>query len=154
MSVLFALLFIGIGLGIYWVIGYLRDTRGEAAPPTAGFESPASPQADPSRPNPLQKFIEVSGLRLTQNARKATEARFVVVNHSPAEIADLAAVVTLRAEGARPEDPPAGTFSFKLAQLSGYESKEVTAPLETKLRVYELPDWQALQVDVRITSPQ
>jgi hypothetical protein len=46
-----------------------------------------------------------------------------------------------------------GTFSFKVASLGAYESKEMTGVLNTKLRVYELPDWQNLVADIQITSP-
>jgi hypothetical protein len=153
MSVLFAFLFIAVGVGIYWGVGYFRN-RSQQPAATASFEAPAAPKADPTKPNPLQRFIEVTGLRLTQNAKKTTDARFVVVNHSSAEIADLAAVVTLRARSAKPEDPAAGTFAFKVASLGPYDSTEITVPLDTTLRVYELPDWQNLEADVRITSPQ
>jgi hypothetical protein len=38
--------------------------------------------------------------------------------------------------------------------LSPYEAKNMRAPLESKLRVYELPDWQFIRADVTITSPQ
>jgi hypothetical protein len=33
------------------------------------------------------------------------------------------------------------------------ESKELTAPLTTKLKIYELPDWQNVTTDVQITAP-
>jgi hypothetical protein len=79
--------------------------------------------------------------------------RFVVVNHSGAEISDLAANVNVWARTAKSEEEAVGTFSFKMASLGAYETKELSAPLNTKLRVYELPDWQNLGADVQITSP-
>jgi len=33
------------------------------------------------------------------------------------------------------------------------ESKELTAPLNTKKKIYELPDWQNVTTDVQITAP-
>jgi hypothetical protein len=80
--------------------------------------------------------------------------RFVVVNHSGAEISDLAANVNLWARTAKSDEEAVGTFSFKVPSLGAYEAKEVSAPLNTKLKVYELPDWQNLVAEVQITSPK
>jgi len=33
------------------------------------------------------------------------------------------------------------------------ESKELTVPLVTKKKIYELPDWQMVTTDVQITAP-
>ena len=33
------------------------------------------------------------------------------------------------------------------------DSHELTQPLKTKLKIYELPDWQNATADVQITSP-
>jgi hypothetical protein len=30
----------------------------------------------------------------------------------------------------------------------------MTAPLDSKLRVYELPDWEFLRADLKLTTPQ
>ena len=48
------------------------------------------PRRPQTKPNPLQKYVEVSGIRFVENAQHQTEARFVVVNHSDADITDLA----------------------------------------------------------------
>ncbi len=40
------------------------------------------------------------------------------------------------------EEESAGHFSFKVPSLGPFESKEATAPVTTKLKAYELPDWQ------------
>jgi len=92
-------------------------------------------------------------MRLTEDAKKKPAVRFVVVNHSGAEIADLAANVNLWARTAKSDEETVGTFSFKVPSLGAYQSKEMTGALNTKLRVYELPDWQNLVADIQITSP-
>ena len=51
------------------------------------------------------------------------------------------------------EEKAAGSFNFKLASLKPYESKDAVAPLTTKLKPYELPDWQNVSTEVQITSP-
>jgi hypothetical protein len=150
MSLLFAALFIVLGLGLYWGVRHWKN-RPATAPATLAFENPPA-AGESAKPNTLQRFIQVTGVRLTQNAKKATEARFLVVNHSPADVADLSGTVTLRARGAD-AGSSAGTFSFKSIALGPYEAKEVIAPVDTKLRVYELPDWQNLAAELSITSP-
>ena len=150
MSLVFAALFIVLGLGLYWGVRYWKN-RPATAPATLAFENPPA-AGESAKPNTLQRFIQITGVRLTQNEKKATEARFLVVNHSPADVADLSGTVTLRARGADPGSS-AGTFSFKSISLGPYEAKEVIAPVDTRLRVYELPDWQNLATELRITSP-
>lgn len=150
MSLLFALGFVAIGAGAYY--GYKRfgTTQSEAAVNPA-LESPAPAAAGPPKPHPYAKYIEVTGLRLTEDTQKA-EVRFVVVNHSSAEIAELSATVRLKAVS-RSDQEPVGTFSFKLPSLGPYEIKELKSQVQTKLRVYELPDWQFLRAELEITSP-
>jgi hypothetical protein len=111
---------------------------------------PAKGQA---KPNPLQKYVEVSGIRFVETPKHEPEARFVVINHSGADITDLAGTVNIWGRTAKSEEEAAGTFSFKMASLKPYESKEAVAPLSTKLKAYELPDWQNLSAEVQITSP-
>ena len=102
--------------------------------------------------NPLQKYVEVVGIRMiTQDKQPA--ARFIVVNHSGAEIDDLAANVTLLASTSRSDEDAVGTFSFKIPSIGSNEFKELTEPLKTKLKPYELPDWQNTTAEVQITSP-
>src|SRR5690242_18918762 len=152
MSIVFAILFVGLGAGAYFGIKYFSSS-GETStggPPTAAAKAPASTSAKASA---LQKYVEVVGLRLTEEANKKPQVRFVVVNHSGAEIADLAANVNLWARTAKSDEEAVGTFTFKIASLGPYETKEMSSPLSTKLRVYELPDWQNLVPEVQITSP-
>ena len=118
----------------------------------AGLEQPAAAAATPGAPHPYTRHLEISGWRLLQDAKKRPEIKFVVVNHSGADMADLGATVFLRAR-AGAETEPIGTFKVKLPTLGAYESKDVTAPLDTKLKVYEFPDWQNLLEEIQITSP-
>ncbi|MEO7652546.1 MAG: hypothetical protein ABIZ80_18950 [Bryobacteraceae bacterium] len=153
MSILFTLAFAGIVAGAYFVIEYMK-TRKASAPESAaaGSAKLETPSAAGARRNPLQKYLEVVGIRLTQNKAKKTEVRFVVVNHSAAEIADLAATVKMVARTNKQGEESVGSFSFKLPSLGPYDSKELTAILDTKLQVYELPDWQNLREVLEITS--
>jgi len=155
MSIVFAILFVALGVGAFFGIKYFSGP-GEAAtggPPAALQKAPLSAGAK-AKASALQKYVEVVGLRLTEEPNKKPQVRFVVVNHSGAEIADLAANVNLWARTAKSDEEAVGTFSFKIASLGPYETKEMSGLLNTKLRVYELPDWQNLVPEIQITSPQ
>ena len=146
MGILFALAFLGLGLGIYYGLQRFGNNKvADSVAPTATARAKGT--------NPLQKYIEVVGIRIIPDSRKKPQARFVVINHGNAELADLAGNVTLWASTARSEEDSVGTFTFKLPSLGANESREMTAPLTTKLKIYELPDWQNATADVQITSP-
>jgi hypothetical protein len=149
MTILFAFAFLGLGAGIYWTVGYLK---GPGSTPSATVESPAAKPG--AKTNPLQKYIEISGVRFAQDPKKKTTtvARFMLTNHSEADINGLAGNVTIWGRTQKSEEDAQGTFSFT-TNLAPFESKEITAPLNTKLKIYELPDWQNITTDVQITAP-
>ncbi|MGO4886105.1 MAG: hypothetical protein ACLP59_35565 [Bryobacteraceae bacterium] len=151
LAILFAFAFVGLGAGVYWAINYFKGGTQAASTPAA---APATTAQSQAAPNPLQKYVEVSGIRFVDSPTHQTEARFVVINHSDADITDLAGTVKIWGRTAKAEEEPAGNFSFKLPSLHPNESKEATAPLDTKLKAYELPDWQNIVTQVQITSPQ
>lgn len=150
MAILFAFAFVGIGAGIYWTVNYFK---GRSATPPATVESPAAKPG--AAVNPLQKYIEVSGVRFVADPNKKTTilAKFVLVNHSDADLAGLAGNVTVWGRTQKSEEDAVGTFAFT-TNLAPAESKELTAPLNTKLKVYELPDWQNVTTDIQITAPR
>ena len=104
--------------------------------------------------NLLDKYIEITGLRLLEDNPKNLRVAFVVVNHSGAPLIDVAGTVTIRPITAKPDGEVVGTFSFHVPELRPYEAKDLQAPFPSKLRVYELPDWQFMRADVVITSPR
>jgi hypothetical protein len=146
LTVVFAFAFLGLGAGIYWLVGAAKGTPSK---PAAAVESPAAKPG--AKVNPIQKYIEIGGVRFIETKKK-TEVRFVVVNHSPAEISGLAGNVTVWGRTQKSEEDAAGTFTFS-TNLGPWESKEMSAPLNTKLKIYELPDWQNVSTDLQITSP-
>jgi len=161
MSIGFAVLFLAVGAALFFGIKHFGGTSEAAASTPAARESASTPApaaantpAAAKQNSTLQKYVEVTGVRLTEDSAKKPEVHFLVVNHSGAEIADLAANVNLWARTAKSDEEAVGTFTFKLGSLGAYESKDMTTPLNTKLRVYELPDWQNLTAEVQITSPQ
>jgi hypothetical protein len=142
------LAFLGIGAGGYYWIQRSGHTN---VVEKAGLENPANPSQQKVT-NPLEKYVEVVGIRMMTENKKPV-AKFVVVNHSNTEIPDLQANVTLWASTSRSEEDSVGSFSFKLKDLPASGSQEMTQPLKTKLKSYELPDWQNARADIQITSP-
>lgn len=149
MAILFAFAFVGVGAGVYFAVQYFHG--GTQATSLAAAAAPATTAAKAS---PMQKYVEVAGIRFVESPQHVLEARFVVINHSDADISDLGGTVSIFGRTAKAEEEAAGTFSFKLPSLRPNESKETVAPLTTKLKPYELPDWQNLSAQVQITSPQ
>jgi hypothetical protein len=153
LSIIFAVGFGVLVFGIYYLVqGSKKEPSATTQDAGSSLESPAA-AAGAARNNPVLKQVEVVGLRLTQNKAKKTEIRFLVVNHSAGEIQDLAGNISLRARTSKQEEEPIGACAFKLPSLGPYESKDMVAILNTKLKVYELPDWQNLQAQLQITSP-
>jgi hypothetical protein len=146
LTVVFVFAFFGIGAGIYWVVGYMRGS----SKPVVTVESPAAKPGTST--NPYQKYIEVSGVRFTEDAKKKLEVKFVLTNHSGADILGLAGNVTIWGRTQKSEEEAAGTFSFN-TELKPFESKELTSPLATKLKAIELPDWQNISTDLQVTAP-
>jgi hypothetical protein len=149
MTILFAFAFVGLGACLYWGYNYYAG-RKQASAPLPGSAEPAG--AKGVKMHPLQKYLEISGVRFI-GEKKKTEARFLIVNHSEAEISNLAGTVTVWARTQRSEEDPVGAVAFKVAEIGPNQSREVTAPLATKLKIYELPDWQNVTTDIQITSP-
>jgi len=134
---------------VYWAVNYAHGGgSGSAA-------AVASPAAKPSAAaSALQKFIEVSSVRFLEDPKDKEKVivKFVLTNHSEAELNGLAGNVAIWASTGRSEEDAEGSFEFK-TDVKGMESKELTAPLIGKKKIYELPDWQNMTNDVQITAP-
>ena len=151
MTILCALAIGGVVFGIIALVSTNRGSAGNGPAPIATVESPAAKPG--AKVNSIQKYIEVSGVRFVQDAKKKTTmAKFVIVNHSEADISGLAGNVTIWGRTQKSEEDAQGTFSFS-TNLAPNESKELSVPLNTKRKFYELADWQNITTDVQITAP-
>ena len=110
--------------------------------------------AIPIKKHPLAKYVELVGFRLSEAGGGKLKIKFVVVNHSEADIGDLGVKVRLTTSSAKPDDAPIAVFDVKVPALGPEEIQDVSATVPSKLRVYELPDWQFLKAEFEITSPQ
>jgi hypothetical protein len=145
----FAAVLLLLGGSIYYF--FLRAPGGTSSAEKAGLENPSN-ASHQKVSNPLQKYVEVVGVRMITEDKKPI-AKFVVVNHSSTEIDGLAANVTLWASTSRSEEDSVGSFSFKLPEIGANSSVDLKAPLKTKKLMYELPDWQNTTAEIEITSP-
>jgi len=150
MTIVFALAFGGVVLGVVWLMSANKGSAGTGPAPSAVVESPAAKPG--AKTNAMQKYIEVTGVRFVQDEKKKTQVKFVIVNHSEADISGLAGNVTVWGRTKKSEEDAQGSFSFS-TNLAPFESKEMTVPLSTKLKIYELGDWQNITTDVQITAP-
>ena len=104
--------------------------------------------------NSIAKYLELVGFRVTERSPGHLVVQFGVVNHSEADIGDVKMTVNLATTAAKPGDPPLISFPAQVSRLGPNELKDVMVEVPTKLRVYELPDWQFLKADFQITEPK
>jgi hypothetical protein len=124
------------------------DKQGKAGPalPTHFTASNTS--------NPVAKVVELVGFRVSERSSGHLIVQFGVVNHSQADVGDIKMTINLGTTAAKPGDPPLISFPAQVSRLGPSELKDVKAEVPTKLRVYELPDWQFLRADFEITDPK
>lgn len=129
---------------------------GCSSAPTKSTTSTSQPQPQriAASSNPVAKYIEVTGFRINEKGPGKLQVRFAVINHSDADIGNIVMKVNLRPTTAKPDDPPLASFDARVDGLGPEDMKESTVEVPTKLRVYELPDWQFIRADFQITEPK
>jgi hypothetical protein len=116
--------------------------------------STAKDAAKQATASPLQKYVEVVGIRLVTD-KGGPAVTFLVVNHGGVELTDLTASVTLWASTQHSDEDSIGTFTFHADSVGPNDSKELTAPLKTDKKSYEMPDdWRNITADVQVSQPQ
>src|ERR1700680_2793757 len=74
--------------------------------------------------NPIAKYIELVGLRVTERSPGHLVVQFGVVNHSEADVGDVKMNINLGTTAAKPGDPPLITFPAQVSRLGPSELKE------------------------------
>ena len=134
----------------------LLTSCSQPAPETSKKKQAGAPQAISSvisSKHPLAKYLELAGFRLSESGAGNLTVKFAVINHSNADIGDLSLHVKLLTTASGPEDPPITEFDAKVTGLGPLEIKDASGTAMTKLRVYEMPDWQFIKADAEITAP-
>ncbi|HZU28124.1 MAG TPA: hypothetical protein VFA04_21515 [Bryobacteraceae bacterium] len=119
-----------------------------ASAPAAAVSTPPAYGAWPS----IDKYVEVTGVRITTDQKQNSEAVFSIVNHSSADIGAMAVKLTVPAVKAG--DPPLCDVSTNVEGLAPWEAREIRVPLAREVHASELPDWRDMRPQVSITSPQ
>jgi hypothetical protein len=140
-------------LSLFVLAVCLTACSSSSSPKQANPAASSAPAASKNT-NPIAKYIELVGFRVTEKGAGHLVIQFAVVNHSEADIGDVKMTVSLATTKAKPGDAPLVTFDTKVPSLGPSELKNLTAEVPTKLRVYELPDWQFLKADFEITEPR
>jgi hypothetical protein len=139
-----------------WLTPLLALAACSSAPQAAKQPEPASNGPGPATPagrHPLAKFIELGGFRLRETAPGKLQVKLIAVNHSEADLGELTVKVRMTTSVAKPGDPPVVEFDANIPPLGPMEIQDVTTAATSKLRAYELPDWQFLRAEFDITSP-
>lgn len=112
----------------------------ELAPGSAESAADASPAS--AR---YAKILEVTGFRLSEERQKA-QLKMLVVNHSAAQIGSVKLKVTLTSTDGK----ELGTANVDVNGIDPQSSVDLSAPLKTSLRTYELPDWQFVRAQFSV----
>ncbi len=139
--VLVAVVVVGIVAGAVW----LRKRGSESAESAAATKTEsAAPAAAGS--HRFAKYIEIGGFRMTEEKQKPV-VKMVVINHSAGDLGEVKLRITVSATDGK----ELGTTEV-VASLGPLAVQDVTAPLKSKLRAYELPDWQFIRATFDIIS--
>lgn len=130
--------------------GYLYWTRAERTDaPVQEKKAELESAKGAKSAHPYAKQIEVTGIRIRTQKSGQADVRFLVVNHSAAEISDLALDVSLGAKGTSKE---VAFVSATVKKLPAFGSTEVSAKGRTEVSAIDMPDWQFVEPKVIITE--
>ena len=116
------------------------------APEKTALEAPAA-AGSAGRAHPLAKHLEVTGVRLKDFKNGKATIQFVVVNHSAASLPEMTMDVKIVSGGRTFFEIPA-----QLPSLGPYEVKDLSSPVATDLKSYEMPDWQMIRPQFSLRS--
>ena len=143
---------LGAGALAYRFLPSSKSTSSETESEAPAKAAPAtSAKGASGKVHPYMKHLEVAGIRLSEDARQRLQIKLTVINHSAADMAGLKLLVTLTTKGKGGRT--LSEVPVSVASLGPLESKDITATIPTKLRAYELPDWQFLEASFQITEP-
>lgn len=134
-----------VGL-IFFAVQYFRKSSRTPAAQTAETKMELPATSPSAGAHPLAKFLEVTGVRLSEE-RGRRFVKVLVVNHSQADLPDLQLRVNVKAAGSEIVE-----FPVNLQPLGPYESRDIMAEVKLGLKPYEMPDWRYMTASFEITS--
>lgn len=96
----------------------------------------------------MAKYVEVTGLRASVDSKSGSDIRYVVVNHSAADLPAFQIKVRVH-----PRKGNAEIFSFTavVPGLGPNESREMHTTISSQLHSYEVPEWSNMRVEAHVT---
>lgn len=135
--------------------------NGPAPAPTPAITLPATPAVNtPSTPADLEaeypdaRFIEVTGLRVVTDSHDHPQVQYLVVNHAATPLLGIGLRIAVRSAAAGDGSNPIFRVSARVPSLGPHESKEIRTDLDTRLKSTQIPEWENLRTEIRITSQQ
>jgi len=141
-------LFLGVG-SLLQHFASNRDTKAAAA---ESQPSDQSGSTEIAAEEPASKLVEVTGLRIATGANQRPQLEFIVVNHSAIALSDVGLRIAVRSASSPSGVAPLFRVSTTIAALGAYQSREFRAELGPEVHATDVPDWQSLRADVRITQ--
>jgi len=141
-------LFLGVGS----LLQYLGANREAKAAAATSQPSDQSSSSAPTSELPSSKLVEVTGLRIAAGANQRPQLEFLVVNHSAVPLSDVGLNIAVRSATSHSGVAPLFRVSTTIPSLGAYQSREFRAELDPQVHATEIPDWQSLRAEVRITQ--
>ena len=96
----------------------------------------------------MAKYVEVTGLRASVDSKNGSDIRYVVVNHSAADLPPFQIKVKVH-----PRKGNAEIFSFTavVPGLGPNESREMHTSISSELHSYDVPEWSNMRVEAHVT---
>lgn len=128
---------VGVAALGYGVLHFMTGRNGAAA------ETVAVETEKVTGTSALGKYVEVVGFRMMEQKQKV-QLKFVIVNHSAGEIAPFDLLLEVHTKNQKAGESPLFTVKTPVSGVLPFEAKDMTIPVKTSLRAYEIPDWQFL----------
>jgi hypothetical protein len=141
-------LFLGVGT----LLQYLSATRDAKAATATSQPLEQSASNATAGEQPASKLVEVTGLRIASGPNQRPQLEFIVVNHSAIALSGVGLRIAVRSASSQPGVAPLFRVSTTIPSLGAYQSREFRAELDPEVHATDVPDWQSLRADVRITQ--
>jgi hypothetical protein len=121
-----------------------------AFPRVEASSQPVSDAAQSAFPT-MSRYVEVTGVRTSEDVKTKSDIRYLVVNHSSADLPPFVVTVKLHP---RRGNATLCSFSTTVQGLGANESRELHATVPRELHSYDLPEWRDLRVETHVTAKQ